>query len=261
MMLSSSKYGDITINRGVCSLLGYKIIIYLYLVDGLLIDCGASQLKRESSKFFQENNIGQVALSHVHEDHSGMAAWLQQNKNIPVYLHEMAIPQARKKGKYPLYRRVMWGNRPAFNPQPIPDILKTAQYTFEIIESPGHTEYHKVFYEKQQGWLFTGDLYVGAKQLVAFKDENMKDSIASLHKLLQLDFQTVFCAHAGVVDNGKAALQKKLEYLLDLQIKVESLRQQGMTNREIDQKLFPVIPLITRVSHGEWSSYNIISTI
>lgn len=259
--MSSSKYEDIIINRGVCSLFGYKILIYLYLVDGLLIDCAPNQLKRESSKFFEENNIEQVALSHVHEDHSGMAAWIQQNMNIPVYLHEMSIPQALKKGKYPLYRHIMWGKRPAFNPQPMPDILKTQQYTFEVIESPGHAEYHKVFHEKQQGWLFTGDLYVGTKQLVAFKDENMKDTIVSLNKLLRLDFQTVFCAHAGVVENGKAALQKKLDYLLDLQMKVENLRRQGMANREIDQKLFPVIPLITRVSHGEWSSYNIISTI
>lgn len=40
--------------------------------------------------------------------------------------------------------------------------------------------------------------------------ENMKDTIMSLQKLLQLDFDTVFCAQS-IVANGKATLQEKLE--------------------------------------------------
>jgi glyoxylase-like metal-dependent hydrolase (beta-lactamase superfamily II) len=260
-MLNISKYRDITIGQGACSLLGTKIVVYLYVVDGLLIDAGPKRLKRESSKFFQENQINQVALSHVHEDHSGMAAWLQRKMQVPVYLHEIAIPEAKKRGKYPFYRQLMWGGRPTFIPQPFPEVLTTGKHIFDVIDSPGHMKYHKVFHEKNQGWLFTGDLYVRSKPVVAFYDENMKDTIASLQKLLQLDFDTVFCAHSGITENGKVVLQEKLDYLLNLQEKVEGLRQQGLPNREIDRKLFPKIPLITKVSRGEWSSYNIISTI
>ncbi|HBQ25924.1 MAG TPA: Zn-dependent hydrolase [Syntrophomonas sp.] len=260
-MLNSSKYRDITIGRGVCSLLGTTIVVYLYVVDGLLIDAGPKRLKRESSKFFQEHQIDQVALTHVHEDHSGMAAWLQSKMQVPIYLHEMSIPEASKRGRYLFYRQLMWGGRPTFISQPFPEVLTTGKHIFDVIDSPGHMKYHKVFHEKNQGWLFTGDLYVRPKPFVAFYDENMKDTIASLQKLLQLDFDTVFCAHSGVVENGKAMLQEKLNYLLNLQEKVEGLRRQGLTDREVDQKLFPKIPLITKVSRGEWSSYNIISTI
>lgn len=197
----------------------------------------------------------------MHEDHSGMAAWLQHNMQIPIYLHEMAIPEAKKRGKYPLYRHLMWRSRPAFTPQPFPEVLTTGKYTFDIIDSPGHIKYHKVLHEENQGWLFTGDIYVAPRQYVAIYDKNMKDTIASLAKLLRLDFDTVFCAHSGVIENGKAALKKKLDYLLDLQVKVEGLRRQGLTDREIDQKLFPKISLITKVSRGEWSSYNIVKTL
>ena len=260
-MLNISKYWDITIGRGVCSLLGTTIIVYLYVIDGLLIDSGPRGLKRESSKFFQEHQIDQVVLTHVHEDHSGMAAWLQRKMQVPVYLHEMTIPRAQKRGKYLFYHYLMWGNRPAFDPQPFPEVLTTGKYTFDVVDSPGHMKYHQVFHERNQGWLFTGDLYVRPNPFVAFYDENMKDTVASLQKLLQLDFDTVFCAHSGVVENGKAMLQEKLNYLLNFQEKVEGLRRQGLTDREIDQKLFPKIPLITKVSRGEWSSYNIVSTI
>lgn len=260
-MLNISKYRDITIGQGACSLLGTKIVVYLYVVDGLLIDSGPKRLQRESSKFFQENQINQVALSHVHEDHSGMAAWLQRKMQVPVYLHEITIPEAKKRGKYPFYRHLMWGGRSVFSPQPFPEVLTTGKYTFDVVDSPGHMKYHKMFHERNQGWLFTGDLYVRPKPVVAFYDENMKDTIASLQKLLQLDFDTLFCAHSGIAENGKVVLQEKFDYLLNLQEKVEGLRRQGLTDREVDQKLFPKIPLITKVSRGEWSSYNIVSTI
>ncbi|MCK9313019.1 MAG: hypothetical protein M0P20_03050, partial [Methanocorpusculum sp.] len=159
------------------------------------------------------------------------------------------------------YRHLMWGGRSVFNPQPFPEALTTGKYTFDIVDSPGHMKYHKMFHERNQGWLFTGDLYVRPKPVVAFYDENMKDTIASLQKLLQLDFDTLFCAHSGIAENGKVVLQEKFDYLLNLQEKVEGLRRQGLTDREVDQKLFPKIPLITKVSRGEWSSYNIVSTI
>jgi glyoxylase-like metal-dependent hydrolase (beta-lactamase superfamily II) len=64
-------------------------------------------------KFFQEKHIEQVALTHIHEDHTGMAAWLQRQKNIPIYLHEKAIPEAKQRAQYRLYRRIIWGKRMA----------------------------------------------------------------------------------------------------------------------------------------------------
>ena len=52
-MLNSSKYRDITIGRGVCSLLGTTIVVYLYVVDGLLIDAGPKRLKRKAANSFR----------------------------------------------------------------------------------------------------------------------------------------------------------------------------------------------------------------
>lgn len=259
-MLARSQFKDVVIGQGAGSLLGWKLAVYLYVVDGLLIDTGPEILKGDSIKFFQENQIEQVALTHVHEDHSGMAFWLERRK-IPIYLHEKAIPEAQRKAKYRLYRRLVWGQRPAFDPQAMPKVLKTGKYTFDVIDAPGHARYHNIFHENNQGWLFTGDLFVGTKPKVAFNSENMQETIATIKKILILDFDTVFCAHSGVISDGKAMFQKKLDFLLEVQEKVNALRRQGLDDHKIDKKLYPQRLPITIASRGEWSSYNIVSTI
>lgn len=260
-MLEIQNYKDIIIGHGSCGLLGTKIKINLYLVDGLLIDTGPFRLRKDSIDFFNSHKIEQVALTHVHEDHSGMAYWLQKHQGVPIYLHSKAIENAQKKGRYRLYRYLIWGKRKPFNPQPMPRIIETEKYTFETIEAPGHTGFHHAFYEKDQGWLFTGDLYLNEKVIIALYEENMQQTITTLENLLKLDFETVFCTHAGVVARGKEQLKKKLAFLIELQGKVDEYRTRGFTDKEIDKIFYPKRLPISTVSRGEWSTYNIIHTI
>jgi len=49
--------------------------------------------------------------------------------------------------------------------------------------------------------------------------------------------------------------QKKLDFLLGVQDKVNALRQQGLDDYEIDKRRYPRKPFVTIVSWGEWSSY------
>ena len=143
----------------------------------------------------------------------------------------------------------------------MPETVKTPKYSFEVISTPGHLPHHNVLYERSQGWLFSGDLYVRSRSRFCATGEDMKQLMQSLEKVLELDFETVFCAHAGVLENGREKLTQKLEFLRDLQRQVNDLRAQGLTDREIDSRLFPEEQVITLVSNGEWTSYNIISTI
>ncbi|UZM96984.1 MBL fold metallo-hydrolase [Lysinibacillus sp. MHQ-1] len=57
----------------------------------------------------------QIALTHSHEDHAGNAAWLQQQMDIPIYLHRESLQACTKKGDYPLYRQALWGGAASFS--------------------------------------------------------------------------------------------------------------------------------------------------
>lgn len=215
---------------------------------------------QKAIKILQNERIDAVAITHVHEDHTGLAWWLQKEKHVPIYIHKNSIMEAADNSNIPLYRRLVWGNRKGFNALPIPKNLQTRHYTFDVIEAPGHHKDHVALHEKNMGWLFTGDLFVSIRQRVAFKDENIRDTIHTLQKLLTLDFDTIFCSHSGVQKNGKEKLQRKLEYFLSIQEQVRLLKQKGHTITEIDKMLFPRTNLWTIVSRGEWSTLNIVKT-
>ncbi len=239
----------------------FQLDIYFFIADGLMIDAGSAHILRKAEKILQNEPIDAVAITHIHEDHTGMAAWLQRARNVPIYIHRNSIEETSRDSNIPLYRRLVWGNRKGFTALPIPACLHTDQYTFDVIEAPGHHKDHVVLHEKDHGWLFTGDLFVSSRQRVAFKDESIYDTIHTLNTMLSLDFDTIFCSHSGVQRKGKEKLKRKLEYFLSIQEQVRILKQKGHTIEEIDKILFPKTNLWTLVSCGEWSTQNIVKTV
>jgi len=239
----------------------FMLDIYFYIVDGIMIDAGSSNIVNKAKKVLENETISAVAITHIHEDHCGLASWMQNNKKVPIYIHEQSVNEALRDSDIPLYRRLVWGNRMAFKALPIPEVIKTKHLTFDVYDAPGHHPYHVVLHENNKGWLFTGDLFVSARQKVAFKDENINDTIKTLTRLLSLNINTIFCSHTGVHTNGKEKLKQKLEYFVNIQKQVRELRQEGYSNEDIDKKLFPKKNAWSIVSQGEWSSLNIIRTV
>lgn len=83
------------------------------------------------------------------------------------------------------------------------------------------------------------DLYCQEKTKVILREENIPAIIASLQRTLTYDFGDVFCAHAGYLPNGREALQRKLDYLLELQGNIIDLYEKGMPPKQIQETLFP----------------------
>ena len=239
----------------------FKLDVCLYIADGVLIDAGPSNILKETRRLLEKEKIRCAAITHVHEDHTGAAAWIKNNLKVPVYLHKNSIAEASKKSDIPLYRRITWGNRDGFAADPMPLLIRTAKYRFDVIDAPGHHRDHVVFHEKNMGWLFTGDLYVSRRQAVAFKDENINDAINSIEKILHLDFETIFCGHSGIHKDGRGKLKTKLDYFLEFREKVVRLRDNGLSPEEINRKLFPGRNLWETISRGEWSSMNMVRTV
>lgn len=235
--------------------------VNLYLADGLLIDAGPAVAQAAFEDFFANHTIDKVALTHIHEDHAGLAAWLQERFGLPVYVHAGSLEKCAAPAQLSKYRRYIWGDRPAFKASAMPEKIETDNFSFRVIDSPGHHPEHCIFFEEQRGWLFTGDLYINETQDVAFKSENITDAINTIQKILDLDFEVFFCFHAGIMEAGKQLFRKKLDNFLALQTAVQDLRAQGLDSRQIDDRLFPTKHIITKVSKGEWSSLNMVDTL
>lgn len=260
-MPETGTYKDISFYQTVNNNGGANIKLFLYVVDGLLIDCGPQIMEEELAPFLLNAGIKMAAVTHIHEDHCGNAAWIEKNLKVPIYIHPEDVAKAALEGQYAEYRRLTWGDRPPFKALPMPEILSTGKYNFTLINTPGHLPHHQVLFEPNQGWLFSGDLFVREKQRFCATGENLRQTRESLENILKLDFETVFCGHSGVMENGRERLQRKLEFLQDLHDQVEVLRSRGLSDQEITLELFPDSQIITEISGGEWSSLNVIKSI
>ncbi|MFD1848786.1 MBL fold metallo-hydrolase [Oceanobacillus bengalensis] len=237
--------------------------VFLFLVDGMLIDTGPQSIEKEIISFYKEhsNKIQLVALTHSHEDHSGTASWLQENLNTPIYVHTKGIQVCHWKTPYPKYRQVAWGVREEFSPSPLGSKIKSLNAEWEVIYTPGHADDHVALLDKQTGRMFTGDLFVSPKTKVIMDTESIPMIMNSIRKLLTYDFSAIFCSHAGYFKDGKEKLKQKLDHLEYLYGEVEKMYTEGKSIVEINKKLFPKVYPIVEVSSGEWDSLHIVSSI
>lgn len=235
--------------------------VYCYVVDGVLIDTGAQSLHKYFESYIDEIDFDQVMITHYHEDHTGCAAYIEKTKKLPIFLNEKTIDYCSGRADYPLYRQLFWGRRRPFHAQAMPDTFTSRNATWEVIDTPGHAFDHKAFLNRDTGQLFTGDLFVNERTKVVLAEESIPDIIDSLERVLTYDFQDVFCNHAGYLENGRAALERKRDFLLSLQHEVLTLHEKGDSTEVIHNKLFPKKYPIIKFSGGEWDSMHIVTSI
>ena len=258
-----------TINHGTevkvinckVGLLGTTINVYAYFVDGMLIDSGPQRMKQEMVNFCTLNRPDKIVHTHYHEDHTGNTAYLKHKLQIPAYIHPDSSRICRENGKIPFYRFAFWGNREGFQAEPLPGIIENSHSRYEVIHTPGHTPDHVVFLDRNEGRLFSGDLFVHHKTRIVRRHENIPLIMESLRKLLKENFETVYCAHAGVLEHGYELVKQKLSYLEELQDQILRMSNNGQGSKDIARKLFPQTPTITYFSFGQFSSYNLVRSL
>lgn len=258
--MRTGKHDGVQFAMATVKLFGAKLDVYVYFSGGVLVDTGPSRFGKVLKDFFTALPVKKVVLTHFHEDHSGNAPFLAA-RGVPVYIHPASRQLCRHKAALPLYRRFFWGPRQAFDPLPLGDSVSGDGKSWKVIETPGHAHDHVVFYDREAGALFTGDLFVSPKTKLIMRTESIHQTMASLRKILQLDFQTVYCGHAGVVENGRELLTLKLQYLEELAGRIRELYRRGLDIKAIEKKLFPQRAPLALISGGEWSSLNIVRSV
>ena len=241
---------------------GYDYAV-CYLVDKtLLVDTGFPWARRCLKKNLilmqADQTIKDVVNTHYHEDHTGNNDLLVELCDANIYAHKLAVPEIRFPPNLPWYRSFLFGPAITVEVGTLAGQISTPNYNFQVIDTPGHCPGHICLYEKEQGWLFSGDLYIAADLDAQLRDADGPAWIDSLEKIIQLKPKWLFDAH-GIVVKGEAAvgelLYRKLEFLKTIEQRVITEAKHAQPIAELTRKVFDHHDLSHFLSQGEgWLS-------
>lgn len=240
-----------------------KMTTHIYFVDGLLIDTGQSRLRKQILDTTSSLEIKKIFITHHHEDHSGNILEIKKQQNCKVYTTSKCSALMQNPPNLSFVQKITWGNRPAFKDFIIEDVcIRTDKYNFQLIPIPGHASDMVALYEANEKWLFSADLYLHHYISYFIDNESMAQQIASLKKILALDFKYMFGGHNPQYDKPKEKLKQKLEFLEDFHFSVTDLHQQGMSADEIFKTMNMKENLLIKIaSGGKLSKINMVKSV
>jgi len=231
-----------------------------YWVDGLMVDTGCAYTVRELLESVDNFPVRCIVNTHSHEDHIAGNAALQAKFGAEVLTHPEALPilaQPRKRRLRP-YQLVMWGYPEPSDAKAIGNFVETERHRFEVINTPGHSSDHICLYEPKQGWLFTGDVYVGGRDRALRLDYNVWQIIDSLKRLASLDVKILFPGSGTTRVSPHEELLGKINYLEETGHRVLALHRQGWSRRRIRRRLFGGEMSIAYYTLGHFSGRNLV---
>lgn len=240
-----------------------KMLVYSFFVDGLLIDTGQSNMRKAYMEAISSFDIEKIFITHHHEDHSGNLNPIQDKLGVAAYAHNLCVEKMKNPPSISPAQWLSWGPRKA-NKKIIAmdDKIETEKYSFDIIHIPGHAEDMAGLLEKKQGWFLSADLFVSEYIRFFMRPESMKEQIASIKKVLSLDFEHLFCSHNPQMQGGKEKLKRKLAFFEDFYGQVKELHQKSYSVSAIQKKM-RVKPMhtVAILSLGELSAKNMIRSV
>lgn len=260
-MISATTYGEVLqIKMSRYPDFPSSMWVSSYLADGLLIDTGPAYTAEELSGFLADKRPGQAVNTHYHEDHISANKFLQDAYQTRIYAHPAAVGKiARPTTLFP-YQEQVWGYPVPSKVEPLGDYIETAKCRFEVIHTPGHDLDHVCLFEKTNGWLFTGDLYVTTKRVVCRPNDDMRQSLKDLKALRALNPVTIFPAPTHPVKEPLQKLDQLIAYLDELGGKIEALYNKGMDVEQIRQEVFGPEGLIAGLTQQQFSSANMVKS-
>jgi glyoxylase-like metal-dependent hydrolase (beta-lactamase superfamily II) len=260
-MISSTSYGEVLQIR-MCRYPDFPTGTWVcaYLVDGLLVDTGPAHTAAELVRFFDGKAIKAAVNTHFHEDHISANKFLQDRYGIDIYAHPLALDKINKSPQLYPYQEEVWGYPVPSEVKPLSDHIDTGRYRFEVIPTPGHARDHICLFERENGWLFTGDLYVTTRPVVCRPNDDMWQIIADLKTIEALNARIIFPAPTHVVKDPGQKLGTLITYLEDLSMRIEGLYNKGLGIEQIRQEVFGEEGLIAEMTQQQFSSFNMVKS-
>jgi glyoxylase-like metal-dependent hydrolase (beta-lactamase superfamily II) len=210
-----------------------------YLVGDMLVDTGFRHAADLTVPYLTEQKISVIACTHSHEDHVGNCAVLARRHGCRVFL---AAPRRRWDegvAEMPLYRRLWWGRPAPYEPDEMPEVIRSGERELRVLPTPGHSRTHVALFEEKTGSVFTGDLFITTTVAAVMRHENPYESIRSLRDVADLEPKRLLNGHGLVLENPAPALRRKADRLEKAAETVRQRRAAGVSERRILSELFP----------------------
>jgi glyoxylase-like metal-dependent hydrolase (beta-lactamase superfamily II) len=123
-------------------------------------------------------------------------------------------------------------------------VVKGEGLTLRAIHTPGHAPDHLCYYLDDERALFTGDVVLGAGTTVIPDDTgDLGQYMDSLHRLLQLDLETIYPAHGPVIRKPKEKIREYIAHreLREQQV-LEALSGGALEVMAIVKKIYVDVP-------------------
>jgi glyoxylase-like metal-dependent hydrolase (beta-lactamase superfamily II) len=261
-MLEATPRGSITRLHLARTIFGRPLhTVEAYLVDGLLIDSGPPATSSEMVAWCRGRDVRQVVNTHHHEDHAGGDNALQCALGVPIAVPAKAVHALCGLPRLQFYRRVVWGQPDSVEATPLGDVVETPHHCLRVVSTPGHSSDHTCFFEPEQGWLFSGDLFIHERARYLRADEDARQILASLRRVLALRPQLLICSHAGFVEDPCGAIERKIAYWERLANQARALRREGLSLREVTDRLLGPEGLTSHISRGHFAKINLIRSL
>ncbi len=252
--------GPVNSIRMTSQLLGvpfYKV--HAFFVDGLLIDTGSSLGRDKFLKLLDTLHPDIVVNTHHHEDHTGNDFWIREKYGLLPLAHPKTSYYLQDPSRWiPWYRRLVWGCPHPSETGRLDSEIETRNFRFLVIPTPGHSDDHICLYEPNEGWLFSGDLFLSEQMKYLRREEDVYSILDSLKKIAGLPVKRMFCSFNGSIECPLDAVHKKIECLENLRQGVEEGFHRGLSPRHIQWNLLGRSDWMDFFTLGQISKKNLI---
>jgi glyoxylase-like metal-dependent hydrolase (beta-lactamase superfamily II) len=253
--LRAGRYGSSATTSALC-----------YHVGRTLIDTGPPNQWRRVRPFVdalaEGPGLDRVLLTHHHEDHAGNAGRIQERLGVPVYAPASSLERLRDGFSIETYRWVVWGRPARVDAEPLPEAMTLPDGSpLRPVAAPGHTDDMVCYLAEGPGCLFSADLFVTRRPSYLRFDEDVNRIAESIRAVLEHPFQTVFCAHRGVVEDGRTALREKARYLEALcGVVRRRYRSDKRTAPDITEEILGSEGLLYWLSGGDFAKRHLVAS-
>lgn len=199
-----------------------------YLIGTTLIDAGVGVPEHVEAiaAALDGQALGEVILTHGHSDHvKGVPALVARWPDVVVrkWFPDGAVTNG-------------------WTPMRDGDLIRAGASRLRVIETPGHAADHVCLFDDITGDLYAGDMVIaGTTVLVPPREKggSMRDYLASLGRLRDLDASRILPGHGPAIDRPRERIGAIIEHRLLREAQVAACLKDGVTEpRAIVARLY-----------------------